>query len=291
MRIALIGLGAMGAAIAARWRAAGFPLVVHNRNPAKAQALAGSGVEVARTPREAASLGDVVVTVVNDDDASRAVWLGPDGAVAGLKDGAVAIEMSTVSPDWARDLGRRAAKTGACFLDAPVGGGPSAVAAGKLTVFAGGPAATLETARPLFAEIASRIEHLGEVGAGATWKLLNYMMAGAQMASLAEALAVAAKAGIAADRAADLIRQSVVASPLVVGKLPRMTERRFDNPEAALRLVVKDQRYALAFAQSLGAELEILPAVVRTFARAERDGFGDLDLAAVVESVSRRSGT
>jgi 3-hydroxyisobutyrate dehydrogenase len=287
--IALLGLGAMGSAMAARWRARNFPLAVWNRNPAKAEALAASGVQIGASPRAAATHADIVVSMVVDDDASREVWLEREGALAGLQRGAVAIEASTISPGWARDLGALAEKAGAQFLDAPVGGGPSAVASGSLAIFVGGSAAALDAARPALAVIASRIEHMGDVGAGATWKLINYMMAGAQLASLAEALTLAEKAGIAPSRAADLIRSSVVASPAVAAKLPRMIARRFSEPDAALRLVAKDQRYALDLARSLGAELEILPVVAAAYARAEREGLGDLDLAAILESIGRRS--
>jgi 3-hydroxyisobutyrate dehydrogenase-like beta-hydroxyacid dehydrogenase len=287
--IALLGLGAMGSAMAARWRAGNFPLAVWNRNRAKAEALAASGVQIGASPRAAATHADIVVSMVVDDDASREVWLEREGALAGLQRGAVAIEASTISPGWARDLGALAEKAGAQFLDAPVGGGPSAVASGSLAIFVGGSAAALDAARPALAVIASRIEHMGDVGAGATWKLINYMMAGAQLASLAEALTLAEKAGIAPSRAADLIRSSVVASPAVAAKLPRMIARRFSEPDAALRLVAKDQRYALDLARSLGAELEVLPVVAAAYARAEREGLGDLDLAAILESIGRRS--
>lgn len=287
--IALLGLGAMGTAFAARWRAAGYPLAVWNRSAAKAEALRADGVTVAATPRAAAAGADIIVAMVTDDDASRGVWLGPDGAFAGARQSAVAIDMSTISPALARALAAHAAKSGAKFLDAPVGGGPTAVAAGKLAVFVGGEAAAFEKARPVLAAIAGRVDHLGPAGAGVSWKLINYMMAGAQTAALAEALAMAEKAGVEPARAAELIRNSVVASPLVLAKLPRMVERRFDNPEAILSLVAKDQRYALEFSKSLGANLILQPAIAEIWRRAEEAGFGDMDLAAIVESVARRA--
>lgn len=286
--VALIGVGAMGAAMGARWIEKGFSLAVYNRKPEKAASLAASGAKICTSPRQAATGADIVVSMVVDDEASGAVWLGSEGALAGLKQGAIGVEASTVSPPWARELAARARDAGAAFLDAPVGGGPGAAASGNLVVFAGGAAATLEAARPVLAAI-GRIEHLGDNGAGATWKLINYMMAGAQLAGLAEALALAAKAGVDPARAAALISTSVVASPAVLGKLPRMVERRFGSPDAALHLVAKDQRYALDLARSLGANPEILPVVAGIYARAVEEGLGDLDLAAVAESAARRS--
>jgi 3-hydroxyisobutyrate dehydrogenase len=290
-RIAVLGLGAMGAAMAARWLGQGFPVTVWNRSPGRGAALAGKGANVVATPRDATAVADVVVAMVADDEASRSVWLGPDGAVAGLRGGAIGIESSTLSPKWIRELVGEATATGALFLDAPVGGGPAVVEAGTLTVFVGGDAAALDAARPVLAAIAQRVEHVGGTGAGATWKLINYMMAAAQIAGTAEVLTLAEKAGIARGRAADLIRGSVTASPAVVGKLARMVEDRFGDPDVALRLVAKDERYGEDLARALGADPEILTAVSAIYQRAVAEGDGDLDLAAVVRTIRRRLGT
>jgi 3-hydroxyisobutyrate dehydrogenase len=290
-RIAVLGLGAMGAAMAARWLEQGFPVTVWNRSPGRAAGLAGKGANVVATPHDAAAVADVVVAMVADDDASRSVWLGPDGAVAGLRAGAIAIESSTLSPKWIRELASEATAAGARFLDAPVGGGPATVGAGALTVFVGGDAAALDAARPVLGAIAQRVEHVGGTGAGATWKLINYMMAAAQIAGAAEVLTLAEKAGIARGRAADLIRGSVTASPAVAGKLARMVEDRFGDPDVALRLVAKDERYGEDLARALGADPEILTAVSAIYQRAVAEGDGDLDLAAVVRTVRRRLGS
>lgn len=289
-KIALLGLGAMGAAIAARWRAEGFPLTVWNRNRAKAEALGFEPDAIAATPREAAAGAAFVAAMVTDDDASRAVWLGEEGALAGAGDGSILIDFSTVTPGCARDLEARARKKGVAFLDAPVAGGPAVAAAGRLTIFAGGDRSAFDKARPLFDAIAARVEHLGPAGAGATWKLVNYMMAGAQLASLCEALTLALKAGVEPSRAGDLITGSVVASPLVVSKIPRLVARDYDNPDATLDLVAKDQRYMVELARSLNARLEIAPVVAEIFRRAEAEGYGAHDLTAVFESVRKRSG-
>lgn len=289
-KIALLGLGAMGAAFAARWRAAGLPLTVWNRNPAKAEPLGINPANIAATPREAAAGASIIAVMVTDDEASRAIWLGRDGALAGAAPGAILVEFSTVTPAHTREIATLAEKQAAAYLDAPVAGGPAIAAAGKLTIFAGGDPIAFEKARPLFAAIAQRIEHLGPVGAGATWKLVNYMMAGAQLASLCEALTLALKAGVAPSRAGDLIAASVVASPLVMSKIPRMVARDYENPDATLDLVAKDQRYMVELARSLGADLEVAPVVAEIFRRADAEGYGARDLTAVFESVRKRSG-
>ena len=111
-RVAILGLGVMGAGMAANWLAKGFELSVWNRTRAKAEPLAGKGATIAATPRDAATGADFIFAMVSDDDASRSVWLGEDGALAGAKSGAIAVESSTLTPDWVRELGRQAQAKG-----------------------------------------------------------------------------------------------------------------------------------------------------------------------------------
>jgi 3-hydroxyisobutyrate dehydrogenase len=280
-RVALLGLGAMGAGMAANWLAKGFDLTVWNRTRARAQTLADKGVRVAATPREAAAGADFIFAMVADDAASRAVWLGPDGALAGARRGAIVVESSTLTPDWVRELSRHAQAKGLGFLDAPVGGSRQAAEAGELRLFVGGDAATLETARPALAAVGSSIALLGPVGAGATWKLINNQLIAAQIAALAEALDVAGKAGFRPEQISALILAGAALSPIVKLKLPRMLERDLDATDFALQLMLKDARYAAALAQSLGAPADMISGAVNAFARAEAKGLGAKDFATV----------
>ena len=281
-RVALLGLGAMGSGLAANWLKKGFPLAIYNRTPEKAKALASAGAIVAATPREAAKDADIIVGVVPDDDASRGVWLGEEGALAGAKKGAIAIESSTLTPDWVRELAGEAEKRGLRFLDAPLGGSKPAAAAGEVRFFVGGDAATLEVARPALAAVSARIDHLGATGAGATWKLINNALIASQVAALAEALHFAKRAGFDPDVAKSLILGGAGASPIVQNKLPRMLERRFEDTDFAVRLMLKDARYALALGESEGLPVDVLRGAAAAFARAEAKGLGDADVAAVV---------
>jgi 3-hydroxyisobutyrate dehydrogenase len=279
--VALLGLGTMGAGMAANWLAKGFQLSVWNRTPAKARALIGKGARAAATPRKAAEGADCIFAMVADDAASRAVWLGADGALAGAKPGAVVIESSTLTPDWVRELAGHARAKGCGFLDAPVGGSRQAAASGELRLFVGGDAATLDSARPALVAIGSKIDLLGPAGAGATWKLINNQLIAAQTAALAEALDVAGKAGFKDDQVSDLILSGAAASPMVKLKLPRMLAGDFDQTDFALYLMLKDARYATALAQSLGAPADMISGAVKAFTRAEAKGLGAKDIAAV----------
>jgi 3-hydroxyisobutyrate dehydrogenase len=281
-RVAILGLGIMGGGMAANWLAKGFEVSVWNRTRAKAEPLAAKGAKIAATPREAAAGADFIFAMVADDDASRAVWLGADGALAGAKSGAIGVESSTLTPDWIRELARQAQAKGVGFLDAPVGGSRPAAASGELRFFVGGDPQTYEAARPALAAVGSKMDLLGPVGAGATWKLINNQLAAGQIAALAEALEVAKKAGFKDEQISDLILGGAPASPIVKLKLPRMLGRDFEPTDFALSLMLKDARYAAALAQSLGAHAEMISGAAKAFARAEAKGLGEKDIAAVV---------
>ena len=268
--------------MAANWLAKGFEVAVWNRTASKAQALAGKGAKVATTPREAATGADFIFAMVADDDASRSVWLGADGALAGAKKGAIGVESSTLTPDWVRELGRHAEAKGCGFLDAPVGGSRAAAEGGQLRFFVGGDPQTYESARPALSAVGTKMDLLGPLGAGATWKLINNQLAAGQIAALAEALEVAKKAGFKDEQISELILGGAPASPIVKLKLPRMLAQDFEPTDFALNLMLKDARYAAALAQSLGAPAGMIEGAAKAFARADAKGLGAKDIAAVV---------
>jgi 3-hydroxyisobutyrate dehydrogenase len=280
-RIALLGVGTMGAGMAANWLKKGFPLTIWNRTQARAAPFAAQGAKIATTPREAAEGADIIVAMVADDDASRGVWLGASGALENAKPGVILIESSTLTPDWVRELAGKARERGCRFLDAPVGGSRPSAAAGQLIFFVGGDPETLEATRPALEAVAQRVNHVGSTGAGATWKLINNMLVATQAAGLAEALAFARKSGFAPDQISALIGASAAASPIVQAKLPRMIDGQFDETDFALYLMHKDTRYAVALAEKLGAPHDVIAAAEAAFARAEAKGLGAKDFAAV----------
>jgi 3-hydroxyisobutyrate dehydrogenase len=160
-RVALIGLGLMGSGMARRLLGAGFPLTVYNRKAERATPLAAEGAHAAALPREAAARADVVLSMVADDAAARAVWLGEQGALAGVARGRVLVECSTVTLGWIEELAREAAAAGCELLDAPVTGSRTHAASGELSFLVGGSAAALDTARPVLAAMSRAIVHVG----------------------------------------------------------------------------------------------------------------------------------
>ena len=285
-RMALIGLGLMGSGMARRLLGAGFPLTVWNRNPERAKALAAEGAHVAATPREAASRADVVVSMVADDAASRAVWLGDHGALAGAARGAVLVESSTLTVGWIGQLFREVAARGCELLDAPVTGSKSQAASGELVFLVGGAAAALETARPALAAMSRAILHVGGSGRGTLLKLVNNFMCGVQAASLAEALALIERSGLDRAKSLELLTTGAPGSPLVKTLSARMTARDY-TPNFLLRLMAKDLTYALGEGRRYGLDLSTVASALEVVDRAVAAGNGEEDFSALVEPLRR----
>jgi 3-hydroxyisobutyrate dehydrogenase-like beta-hydroxyacid dehydrogenase len=277
----------MGHGMAGRYLDAGFTVAVWNRSKEKAQDLIARGALWAASPKDAAIDADAVVTMVADDEASRTVWLGRDGAAASMKAGAIAIECSTVSHRHALDLGRDLNGRGLIYIDCPVTGLPDAAAGGKLTLLVGADSADLEKARPFLEPISSTIWHFGAVGSGTVYKLINNLMGAIQIAGIAEGLAMAEQAGLDMKLVLEAIASGVAASPQVVRHSKRMAARDFGGATFTAALRHKDAAYAVALAESLLASAPVMGrAAVAAYDRAKAAAPDD-DEGKMIEVVSR----
>jgi 3-hydroxyisobutyrate dehydrogenase len=253
--VAFLGLGRMGAAMAARLLSAGYTVTVYNRDPTRAAPLVAAGARAAATPREACAGAEAAFSMTADDDSSRAVWEGPSGGLSGLSPGAFVVECTTVSHDRALALAAAARGRGLRPLDAPVTGLPEAAAAGTLTLLVGAGEEDLAAARGLLAPLANRVLHFGPVGAGTAYKLIINLVGAVQIGSAAEGLALAERAGLVARDVGAAFETSQAASPQVVRNVRRFVANDHDRDvvfSVALRL--KDVEYALRFARKLGCE-------------------------------------
>jgi 3-hydroxyisobutyrate dehydrogenase-like beta-hydroxyacid dehydrogenase len=284
--VAFIGLGRMGYGMAGRYLDGGFTVAVWNRSKAKADDLAARGARWAASPAEAADGADAVVTMVADDEASRTVWLGRDGAAQAARPGTLAIECSTVSYRHALELGRDLPARGLVYIDSPVTGLPDAAAAGKLTLLVGADAADLEQARPFLIPLSSTIRHFGPVGSGTVYKLINNLMGAIQIAGLAEGLAIAEQAGLDMKLVLEAIETGVAASPQVIRHSGRMVARNFSGATFTAALRHKDAAYAVALAESLLPDVPIGRAAVQAYDKAKAYAPDD-DEARMIEIVSR----
>jgi 3-hydroxyisobutyrate dehydrogenase len=277
----------MGHGMAARYLDAGFTLSIWNRSRAKAEDLIARGARWATSPEDAAIDADAVVTMVADDQASRAVWLSKDGAAATMKAGTLAIECSTVSYQHALDLSRELRHRGLVYIDSPVTGLPDAAAAGKLTLLVGADAADLELARPYLAPLSSTIRHFGAVGSGTVYKLINNLMGAIQIAGVAEGLAIAEQAGLDMKLVLEALETGVAASPQVIRHSKRMVARNFSGATFTAALRHKDAAYAVALAESLLSAAPIMGrAAVEAYDRAKAYAPDD-DEGKLIEIVSR----
>ena len=282
-RVALLGLGTMGAGMARNLLRKGFPLAVWNRTRERAAPFADEGARVADSPRDAADGAAVVVAMVADDAASRSVWLGDDGALGAMASGAVAVESSTVTPEWIAELSEAATQHGCELLDAPVTGSRTQANAGELRFLVGGTAAALERARPALEAMGSTVLHVGPSGSGALLKLVNNFLCGVQAASMAEALALVERAGLDRATAVEVITNGAPGSPLVKNFATRMTSRTYTPPSFHLELMAKDLAYAQRAAARHGVTLTTAAPAEAAFERAKSSGLGQLDVSAVVE--------
>jgi 3-hydroxyisobutyrate dehydrogenase len=284
MNVAFLGLGVMGSGMAGRLLQTGSPLVVWNRTHERAQPLVAQGARLAASPREAATGVEAIVSMLADDPASRAVWLGPDGALAGAAPGTLCIESSTISPAWCEELARAAAAAGCALLDAPVTGSKTQAASGELRFLVGGAPETLERARPLLSAMGKETLYLGPTGAGARMKLINNFVCGIQAAALAEGVALTEGVGLDRGTALSVLANGAPGSPLVNAVGPRMLKRDY-TVNFRLALMHKDLSYSIAEAERAGVPLRTAATARDLFATAMDRGLGDVDFSAVIESL------
>ncbi len=287
--VALLGLGTMGAGMAANLLKAGFPLAVWNRSRTKAEVFAAQGARVAETPADAARGAGVVLSMLADDAASRAVWLGTDGALAAAEQGAVLVESSTVSPAWIAELAEAARARGLEMLDAPVTGSRAQAASGQLSFLVGGPREMLAKVTPVLQAMSKEIVPLGPVGSGAKLKLINNFLCGVQIASLAEGITWLERSGLDVGQALGFLKSGAGGSPVVANLSARMASRDY-TVNFLLKLMAKDLAYAGEAAAENGVELTTAANARRLFEQAIALGYGDQDMSAVVEPLRAAHG-
>lgn len=281
-RVAVLGLGIMGGGIARNLLAAGHEVTVWNRTREKAGAIVGA--RVADTPREAAAEAELVLSCMSDDEASRAVWLGDEGALAGTPKGAVVVETGTLTPGWVREWASRARDFGLRPLDAPISGSRSQIAACEITFFVGGDEEDLEAARPVLSATSKGQYHCGPIGSAAMIKLINNMVGSVQTAALAEGLALAERSGLDMAKVTHVLSNGSCGSPFVRASVPRILSRTYET-HFAVRWMVKDLDYALAECARFGIHAPFGVLARARYQAAADAGHADADLTAVAELV------
>jgi 3-hydroxyisobutyrate dehydrogenase-like beta-hydroxyacid dehydrogenase len=287
--LGFVGLGAMGGRMARRLLDAGYTVHGYNRTASKAADLVRVGLRLAASPREVAERAAAVFTMVTDDAALEAVTRGPQGLVAGLTHDGILIEMSTVSPAVVERLAAEVSARGAALLDAPVSGSPVTLESGQLSFMVGGDPAVLERARPFLLAIGPTITHVGRVGLAKSMKIAVNQALAVQMLAFSESVLLAEKAGIARERAVEVVLKSVVASPMVKYRAPFVlgmpAEALFD-----VDMIQKDMRLALDMARASGVALPSVALTHELLTAARGLGLAKYDFAILFDLLARMSG-
>jgi 3-hydroxyisobutyrate dehydrogenase-like beta-hydroxyacid dehydrogenase len=287
--IGFIGLGTMGGNMAARYLAAGYAVYGEARNRDAAQWLIDQGLRWVKTPREVAQAADIVMTSLPNDDVVESVASGPDGLLAGLGEGKIWADLSTITPAVSRRLSARVRDElpGAQMLDTPVSGSVPQVQSGTLTIMVGGNESAYRRAEPVL-RVLGTPEYVGESGQGLVLKLAINISLAVQMLAFSEGLLLAERDGIDPHRAAAIMTESSIGSPMLKARVPLVLDRP-DETWFDIELMHKDIRLARQAGDAAATALPTAAVADEMLTRAEQLGFGRRDIAAMHATLAHQS--
>ncbi|HEY3164822.1 MAG TPA: NAD(P)-dependent oxidoreductase [Candidatus Limnocylindrales bacterium] len=288
-RIGFLGLGTMGAAMAANLARAGFAVTVWNRSPGRAPELDELGVIRAAMPADVARDTDAMVVCVSDTPDVESVLFGPQGVAAGSRQGQLVVDCSTISPSATRDFATRLAERGVALVDAPVSGGSEGAQKATLTIFCGGEAAAVERARPILEAMGKTITHVGPSGAGQAVKAVNQVILAGTYLGVAEGIVLAIKAGLDPEQVVGALGGGAAQSWVLANRSGRMIAN--DYPLGfKVALHRKDLAIALELAREMGAELPVAELASAFEGDLVEGGHADDDMSALARVIRGRSG-
>ena len=291
MKTSFIGLGSMGLPMAGNLLAAGHALVVYNRSPNRATDLSKRGARVAATPREAAEGAEVLITMLADDVAAESVMFGEDGAIQGMRRGAVHASMSTIGHVLSRRLAAEHARRGQGYVAAPVFGRPEAAEAAKLWVVAAGAADDIERCRPLFEAMGQGVEIVGDDPPMANvLKLAGNFLLASSIEAMGEAFALIRKHGLEPKRFLEIVNGRLIRSPIYENYGNLIASERWEPAGFKLRHGLKDVRLALAAAEEVTAPMPLGSLLRDQYLTAMARDWGDIDWAALARVVAMNAG-
>jgi 2-hydroxy-3-oxopropionate reductase len=289
-KVGFIGLGIMGGPMAKNLMEADHELVLYNRTREKAEELAGDGAAgVAASPREVAEGSDIVVTMLPDSPQVREVVTGENGVLEGLKEGALVVDMSTISPVVTEELAEKVKEKGASMLDAPVSGGDVGAIEGTLSIMVGGGEGDFERARPLFDVMGKTVTHVGPTGAGQVTKAANQIVVALTIEAVSEALVLGSRGGVSPEKILDVLGGGLAGNKVMEVKREKFLSHTFD-PGFRSELHHKDLGIALAAGREYGVALPVTAIVDQMLLSMKRKGWGGEDHSAllrVIEDLSQ----
>jgi len=280
-RLGYIGLGNMGKPMALRLIEQGFALSTWARNPDRLSDLVAAGATACASPAEVAGASDIIFTCVTNTDAIRAIVFGEGGLAEGGSTGKTLIDMSSIEPAATVEMANKLREAcGMAWIDAPVSGGPTACAAGTLTVMAGGDPDDFARVEAVINHLAGRLTLMGPNGAGQTTKLVNQALVGGTLALMAEAIQFAQDAGVDASKIPAALAGGRADSTVLQEWAPRMVAKDYD-PTGTVNIILKDMNVIGGAAGDSGTEMPVVGVATKLFRQAEQQGFGELDVCAV----------
>ena len=283
-KLGFIGLGIMGKPMVANLIKAGYSVTVWNRSEPGIAACVENGAERGASPADVASKSDVVISCVTDSPDVEKVYLGENGVIESVRQGMIAIDMSTISPSVARNVAEKLAEKGVKMLDAPVSGGESGAVNGTLSIMVGGPDDTFETCKPILEAMGTRITHIGPNGLGQTVKLCNQITGALNILAMCEGLILGAKAGADMNKLVEAVSAGAAGSWMMSNLAPKILERDFD-PGFMIKLQQKDLRLVIDAAKELQISLPGTALVNQLFQSVEGQGLGDEGTQALVKAL------
>jgi 2-hydroxy-3-oxopropionate reductase len=280
-KIGFVGLGIMGKPMSKNLIKAGHKLVVYDIVPQPVEELKQLGAEVGASPADVASKSDIVITMLPNSPHVKQAILGEKGVVEGAKSGALVVDMSSIAPLVAREVGAELAKKGIRMLDAPVSGGEPKAIEGTLSIMVGGEKADFDRMFPIFKAMGSSAVLTGALGAGNVTKLANQIIVALNIAAVSEALVLATKAGVDPNLVFQAIRGGLAGSTVLEAKAPLMMDRKF-NPGFRINLHIKDLGNVLETSREVGVPLPLSAAVMEIMQALKVDGMGGNDHSAIV---------
>jgi 3-hydroxyisobutyrate dehydrogenase-like beta-hydroxyacid dehydrogenase len=289
MRVAMLGLGAMGAAIARRLEATGAELHAYNRTPHRGREFVERGAVLAATPAETGDGADIAISMLADGPAVEAVVSGPDGVLSGAAPPAIVIDMSTIDVPTSARVAEAARARGVAFLRAPVSGNPGVVAAGNLTILVSGDPDAFARARPMLEAVGPTLLYLGDAEQARVMKLALNVMVGGTTQLLAEALVLGESYGLGREQMLEVIGASVVGSPFVKYKAGPLAADDYTTTFSA-SLMHKDLRLVVECSNSAGVPVPVTALVQQLLQACIGSGMGDLDFSVLVPRLAREAG-
>jgi len=281
-KIGFIGLGIMGKPMARNLLKAGYPLTVYDIVPDKAEEVVEAGAKAGSSSKDVAEKSEVIITMLpNSPDVKEAV-LGKNGVLEGAKPGTILIDMSSIAPLASKEVAERAKEKGVVVLDAPVSGGEPKAIEGTLAIMVGGPQETFDEVEDILSVMGASVTRVGEIGSGNMTKLANQIIVALNIAAMSEAMVLAAKAGVNAEKVFQAIRGGLAGSTVLDAKMPLVLEGNF-KPGFRIELHIKDLANALDTAHEVGVPVPLSSSVMEVMQALKVDGKGADDHGGIIQ--------